>query len=107
MCSNLPEQQLPQVEPKHVCPDVPPHAPFRDTTKLAVGVLAVDDAVEEMGGSEVVGLPVGVSEEVTTELSVGVADGLGVALATFEVDGHGSVSVVVLVSVPDTVTVDV
>lgn len=82
--SFLPEQQLPKVDPKQVCPVGSPHWPLTETGELVVGVLAEEDVVEDV-----------TIVELTTELE-GEAQ-----------DWTTSVTVMVGTTVPETVSVTV
>lgn len=65
------EQQEPKIEPTQVCPDAEPHSPLLETGRLAVGVLAgeedMDDAAKLLEMSAVA------AQELTKSVRVVVA----------------------------------
>jgi hypothetical protein len=84
------EQQLPKVEPRHVWPVVPPQAPLGETIKLAVGLLALEDAEETELAVE--GVVVEGSKDSDEQASVVPAD---TVLVTVSILPEDTVSVIV------------
>lgn len=84
------EQQEPNVEPTHVWPLTAPHWPFPETGRLAVGVLAVDEVVDDEAHE--------LTMSVTTVVAVEPPVTICVTVCSASV-GPGRVRVVVEVSV--------